>query len=57
MSILESRVERTSPEFQENTRYFQQLMEQLNERIQLVQQGGGEAAIARTSQAQQIVAA
>ena len=47
MSILESRVERTSPEFQENTGYFQQLLAQLNERTQLVQQGGGEAAIAR----------
>src|SRR5579863_9255883 len=47
MSIIESRVERSSPEFQENTRYFQQLLGQLNERIQLVQQGGGEVAIAR----------
>lgn len=47
MSIIESRVDSTNPEFQENTRYFQQLLGQLNERIQLVQQGGGEVAIAR----------
>src|SRR5579863_9743141 len=47
MSIIESRVERSSPEFQENTRYFQQLLGQLNERIQIVQQGGGEEAVAR----------
>src|SRR5216110_861387 len=47
MSIIESRIDRNSPEFQENARYFQQLLDQLNERIQLVQQGGGEGAIAR----------
>ncbi len=47
MSIIESRVDSTDSEFQENTRYFQQLLTQLNERIQLVQQGGGEVVIAR----------
>ncbi|MHB8596554.1 MAG: carboxyl transferase domain-containing protein [Ktedonobacteraceae bacterium] len=47
MSIIESRVDSTDTEFQENTRYFQQLLGQLNERIRLVQQGGGEVAIAR----------
>ncbi|HKV59994.1 MAG TPA: carboxyl transferase domain-containing protein, partial [Ktedonobacteraceae bacterium] len=47
MGILESRIDRTSPEFQENSHSFQQLLEQLNERIQLVQQGGGKEAIAR----------
>ena len=47
MGILKSRIDRSSPEFQENTRYFQEQLAQLNERIQQVQQGGGAEAIAR----------
>ncbi len=47
MSILESRIDRSSSEFQENSQYFQQLLEQLNQRIHRVQQGGGTEAIAR----------
>src|SRR5437588_10394518 len=47
MSILESRVDRDNPQFQENTRYFQQLLDQLRQRIQQVQQGGGAGAIAK----------
>ncbi len=47
MGILESRIDRSSPEFQENTHYFQEQLAQLNERIQQVQEGGGEEAIAR----------
>jgi len=47
MGIIETRIDRNSPEFQENRHYFQQLIDQLSERIQLVQQGGGEGAIAR----------
>ena len=47
MGILESRIDRNNSEFQENTYYFQQLLEQLNQRIQQVQQGGGAEAIAR----------
>lgn len=47
MGIIETRVDRTGPEFQENTLYFQQLIDELNERIRQVQQGGGEDAIAR----------
>jgi acetyl-CoA carboxylase carboxyltransferase component len=47
MTIMESFVDRTSPEYSENVRYFQHLIDQLNERIQLVQQGGGEDAIAK----------
>ena len=47
MGIIETRVDRGSPEFQENARYLQGLLEQLNERIRLVQQGGGEDAIAK----------
>ena len=47
MGIIETHIDRTSPEFQENTPYFQQLIDELNERILQVQQGGGEDAIAR----------
>src|SRR5437868_2727975 len=47
MSILESRIDRDSPQFQENKHYFQQLIEQLNERVQQVQEGGGADAIAK----------
>jgi len=47
MGIIETRIDRNSLEFQENTRYFQELLEHLNQRIQQVQQGGGEQAIAK----------
>ena len=47
MGIIETRIDRNSQEFQENTDYFQQLLDQLNERVRQVQQGGGEAAIAK----------
>jgi acetyl-CoA carboxylase carboxyltransferase component len=45
MSIIETHIDRNSPEFQENTRYFQGLIEELQQRIQEVQQGGGPEAI------------
>jgi len=47
MGIIETHIDRNSPEFQENTLYFQHLIDELNERIRQVQQGGGEDAIAR----------
>ncbi len=47
MGIIETRIDRNSPEFQENTRYFHELLDQLNERIQEMQQGGGADAIAK----------
>src|SRR5579872_7353690 len=47
MGIIESRVDRNSPEFQENARSLQQQIDQLSKNIQLVQQGGGEDAIAK----------
>ncbi|MDQ2713927.1 MAG: methylcrotonoyl-CoA carboxylase [Chloroflexota bacterium] len=47
MGIIETRVDRSSPEFQENERFFQQALTQLNERVQQVRQGGGEVASAR----------
>ena len=47
MGTIETRIDHNSPEFQENTHYFQQLLDQLNQRIRQVQQGGGEDAIAK----------
>ena len=47
MAIIETRIDRGSAEFQENTLYFQQLLAQLNQRMQQVQQGGGADAIAK----------
>src|SRR5437773_2781848 len=47
MATIESHVGRTSSDFQENAQYFQQLLDQLQQRIQQVQKGGGEATIAR----------
>jgi len=45
MAIIETRINRSSPEFQENTSYFQQLLDQLQANIQQIQQGGGQDAI------------
>src|SRR5947209_13276354 len=45
MGTIETRIDRSSPAFQENTHYFHSLLEQLNERIRLVMQGGGPEAI------------
>src|SRR5438876_1181522 len=45
MGIIETHIDRTNPEFQENTRYFQELIEELQQRIQQVQQGGDPEAI------------
>ena len=47
MAIIETRVDRNSPEFQENAHYLQQQLALLRERIQLVQQRGGADAIAK----------
>src|SRR5690242_694958 len=47
MAIIESLINRSSPEFQENTGYFQQLLDQLQANMQQVQQGGGPEAIAK----------
>jgi acetyl-CoA carboxylase carboxyltransferase component len=47
MAIIESHIDRSNPEFAANTHYFQNLLDQLSERVQLVQQGGGSEAIAR----------
>lgn len=47
MGIIETHIDRNSPEFQENTRHFQHLLTELQEHIQQVQKGGGEDAIAK----------
>jgi acetyl-CoA carboxylase carboxyltransferase component len=47
MSILETQVDRSSLDFQENTRNFQELLEELRQRTHEVRQGGGVEAVAR----------
>ncbi len=47
MAIIETHIERNSSEFSTNTRYFQDALAQLQQRMQQVQQGGGPEAIAR----------
>ncbi|HST90197.1 MAG TPA: carboxyl transferase domain-containing protein [Ktedonobacterales bacterium] len=47
MAVLESRVDRSSPEYQENRAYFEGLVAELRERVEQVKQGGWEAAIVR----------
>jgi len=47
MGTIETRIESNSLEFEENTQYLQQLLDQLSERVEQVQQGGGEHAITR----------
>src|SRR5204862_2282787 len=56
MGIIETRIERNNLEFQENTHYLQQLIEQLNERVQQVQQGGGTHAIAKNRKRNKLLA-
>ncbi len=36
MALIETHIDRNSPEFQENTRYFEQLLAQLDQRLQRV---------------------
>jgi acetyl-CoA carboxylase carboxyltransferase component len=47
MAVLESRIDRASPEFKESQEYFTSLVAELRERIALVKRGGGEDAIAK----------
>src|SRR5579885_3526793 len=47
MALIETHIDRNSPEFQENTRYFEQLLAQLDQRLQRVREGGGAEAVAR----------
>ncbi len=47
MAILETHIDRTTTEFQGNIQYFLALLDQLRQRAQQVQQGGGDEAIAK----------
>src|SRR5258708_19572678 len=47
MGIIETHIDHTSPDFQENALYSQQLIEDLRRHVQQVQQGGGADAIAK----------
>jgi acetyl-CoA carboxylase carboxyltransferase component len=47
MAVLESRIDRASPEFLESQAYFTALVAELRERIAQVKRGGGEDAIAK----------
>ncbi|HZR44827.1 MAG TPA: carboxyl transferase domain-containing protein [Ktedonobacteraceae bacterium] len=47
MAIIETHIDRNSAEFQENNAYFLQLIDQLTQRVEQVQQGGGADAIAK----------
>lgn len=47
MSILETHIDRGSQEFQENSASFRQVLDELQQRVQLMQQGGGPDATAR----------
>jgi len=47
MAVIESRVDSSSPEFAANRQYFAQLLQQLQERIARVSEGGGPDATAK----------
>src|SRR5215475_10569621 len=47
MSVLESRIDSSSPEFGENRAYFERLLSELRARLELVREGGGKTAVAR----------
>ncbi len=47
MSVIESRVDSSSPEYSHNRDYFEELLTLLQDRTELAKRGGGEAAIAK----------
>ena len=47
MAVLESRVDSQSAEYRENVAYFEGLTRELRERTSVVEQGGGEDAVAK----------
>ncbi len=47
MAIIETHIDRSNPDFSANTRYFQNLLDQLSQCVQQVHLGGGDDAIAR----------
>src|SRR5690348_1952656 len=56
MAILETHINSSSGEFQENRQYFLQLLEEVRQRVQQVQRGGGEEAIAKHRQRGKLLA-
>src|SRR5258706_10011196 len=56
MGIIESHIDRKSPQYQENKRYFEELLDQLDEHMQQVQQGGGAEAIAKHRKRNKVLA-
>jgi acetyl-CoA carboxylase carboxyltransferase component len=56
MAVIESRIEHSSPEFQENQAYFEGLVAELRGRVEQVKHGGGEAAIARHRSREKLLA-
>src|SRR5690349_5052632 len=56
MAVLETRVDRQSAEYQENVAYFEGLLRELRERTRLVEQGGGEDAVARHRKRKKLLA-
>ena len=56
MGIIETRIDRKSIEYRENARYFQQQLDLLRQCIQLVQQGGGEDAVAKHRERNKLLA-
>jgi acetyl-CoA carboxylase carboxyltransferase component len=47
MSVIESRIDGSSPEFSGNRAYFERLLVELRARLERVYQGGGKAAVAK----------
>src|SRR5258708_7753982 len=56
MAIMESRIDRSSAEYQENRTYFEELVVELRQHIEQVREGGGEAAIARQRAREKLLA-
>jgi acetyl-CoA carboxylase carboxyltransferase component len=56
MGIIETQIDRTNPEFQENTHSLHHLLDQLRQRVQQVQQGGGAEAVARHRKRKKLLA-
>jgi acetyl-CoA carboxylase carboxyltransferase component len=56
MAVLETHINKNDPEFKENARYFQELIEAHSQRLKQVQQGGGAEAIAKHRQRNKLLA-
>src|SRR5579871_4942835 len=56
MAVLESHVDTQSEEYRENTAYFEGLVQELRERTRLVEQGGGDDAVAKHRKRKKLLA-